>query len=369
MLILPQPPLRQPRTWRQKIKSYICAALIGVCLASCSSTSGPIASRDEQAQLDRFIRDINNNLGQIWGFQEIMFKPTDLVKYSDKWNTRAVIHFETGQIRFETLSDDYYTALKNEIIFTLLMNQEPEDGTLYDATTPQVSRGTPFLANQVVDNNGKPITTVAQADAYASSILNTQIKVRRLSNGQLAYYVDIYMIKNHLSARAKQYAPLVYKYANQYKVDPRLMFAIMEIESAFNPYAKSSSGAIGLMQIVPRTAGTDVYKYLGYSGQPSQKYLYNPENNIQAAAIYINIMMTQYFSKIENPTNLRYVLIASYNGGPGGLLSIFNSNRAKAVDIINGMSPGQVYSYVTSKHYSAETRRYLMKVSQAYRKY
>lgn len=339
-------------------------------LASCSSHPDFAgATREDQVQLNRFFRDLENNLNQIWGVNEIIFTPQDLVKYSDNWNTRAIIRFAQGTIRFETVNEkDYYLALRNEIIYTLLSSEKPEDGSLYDTRLPRKG-SIPFLVNQIRDNKNQPVTTIAQAEAFAQELLNKDIRIRRLDNGKLAYYVDINMIKNHLAARAKEYQPLVYKYAGQYDLDPRLMMAIMEVESAFNPYARSYSGAIGLMQIVPSTAGLEVFRFHGMKGKPTERYLQNPENNIRAAATYIYIMSTRYFQNITNPLSKRYVMTAGYNAGPGGTLTVFNKDRAKAIDMINSMTPQQVYNYITKRHYSKEAQRYLYKVSNAYKKY
>jgi soluble lytic murein transglycosylase-like protein len=43
-------------------------------------------------------------------------------------------------------------------------------------------------------------------------------------------------------------------YAARYDVPRELVYAIIEVESAWNPYAVSSKGAVGVMQLMPRTA-------------------------------------------------------------------------------------------------------------------
>ncbi len=62
-------------------------------------------------------------------------------------------------------------------------------------------------------------------------------------------------------------------------------------------------------------------------------------------------------------------MITAYNGGAGSVLRVFSSDKDRAFSVINEMSPGQVYQTLTSKHPSAESRRYLYKVSTAQRSY
>ncbi len=52
-------------------------------------------------------------------------------------------------------------------------------------------------------------------------------------------------------------------------VDPQLITAIIAIESGGNPAVVSKSGAVGLMQLKPSTSGRDVYRRMGWRGEPS----------------------------------------------------------------------------------------------------
>lgn len=56
-------------------------------------------------------------------------------------------------------------------------------------------------------------------------------------------------------------------------VDPQLITAIIAIESGGNPNAVSKSNAIGLMQIKASTSGRDVYRRMGWSGEPTTSEL------------------------------------------------------------------------------------------------
>ena len=95
----------------------------------------------------------------------------------------------------------------------------------------------------------------------------------------------------------KRYDPIIIQAANQYKVDPAMVKAIIMAESSFNPKAVSKWGARGLMQLMPVTA-----RELGV------KDSFNPEHNINGGV--------KYFSKLMNRFNGDVKLaLAAYNAG------------------------------------------------------
>jgi len=62
-------------------------------------------------------------------------------------------------------------------------------------------------------------------------------------------------------------------------------------------------------------------------------------------------------------------VITAYNGGAGSVLRVFSADKVQAANIINTMSPGDVYETLTTRHPSAESRRYLYKVNAAQKTY
>ncbi len=177
------------------------------------------------------------------------------------------------------------------------------------------------------------------------------------------------MVPNHLDKRAHKYLPMVRKAAEQYGVDASLILAIMQTESSFNPYAVSHSDALGLMQVVQHTAGVDVFRMKGKWGKPSRSYLLDPENNIDAGTAYLSLLQRSYLGGIQDPLSRRYAGITAYNGGAGSVLRVFSSDKDRAFAMINDLPPNRVYQILTSQHPSAESRRYLYKVSTAQRSY
>ncbi|MCV6606701.1 MAG: transglycosylase SLT domain-containing protein [Campylobacterales bacterium] len=175
--------------------------------------------------------------------------------------------------------------------------------------------------------------------------------------------------RNYVSPRFSKgkdgiYLNHVKKYSNKYYISESLILAIMETESNFNKNAKSYIPAIGLMQIVPKTAGKDV---LGFT--PSHSYLYNPDNNIHVGTKYLNKIYYKYFKNIKDPKSKEYLTIAAYNTGIGNVLRTFSKNRKYAAKIINSKSSNQIYKFIIKNLPHKETRDYLKKVTARKGKY
>ena len=291
------------------------------------------------------------------------------VKYTNNYKTRAEVDFENGTVIVETVvTDKPNLHLKEAIVATLLTPSDPGVVDLYSDRSIQFT-GKPFLYGVITDQDGKLIQYKWRAGRYADYLVAKKLQVVKSGN-QVIRRVQIPMIADFMHANARQYAVPVQKASRQYKVDQNLIFGIIETESSFNPYAVSSAPAFGLMQIVPSTAGADVFKTVkGKSGQPSKEYLFDPAKNIDTGTAYLAILQDSYLAGITNPKSKEYAVISAYNGGAGNVLRTFHSNRNEAVRVINRMSPEQVRQYLTQRHPKAESRRYLTKVLSAKKRY
>lgn len=326
----------------------------------------PVDLKTYKARLEKFIGLISD----IWGEDDAKEAgPKDYVKYTDKYYNRAHINFETGTVTIETLApDSQETYLKKAIVTTLLTPDDPRQVDLYTDATPKED-GKPFLYEQVLDNEGKPIQWQWRANKYAEYLIAN--KLARIKIGKRNGLRVIFpLVVKHKEVRAYKYASLVQKYSKKYNVNESLIYGIIKTESSFNPFAVSHAPAYGLMQIVPSTAGRDVFeKIKKRSGQPSPENLYNPEYNIDIGTAYIQILQDQYLEKVKDQNAKRYTVISAYNGGAGNVLKTFSSNRDQAVVKINQLPPNEVYQQLTKNHPKQESRRYLVKVTEAQKEF
>ncbi|PKM13172.1 MAG: lytic transglycosylase [Gammaproteobacteria bacterium HGW-Gammaproteobacteria-3] len=114
--------------------------------------------------------------------------------------------------------------------------------------------------------------------------------------------------------------------APQYGIDPELVLAVIQAESAFKPKALSNKNARGLMQLIPATA-----ERFGV------KDCWNPIQNIKGGTAYLNWLMRHFEGNVE-------WVLAAYNAGEG------------AVERYQGVPPYQ------------ETRQYVKQILQHYPK-
>jgi len=355
------------------MKKYLLLALLPLLYACSDSPThrrginyDEVFSKDTQG-LDILTGQFSHNIDRIWGVNELLVASRkDYVKYTDRYFTRSHVSFDEGLITIETQAD--LNRLHNAIVHTLLMGSDANGIDLFASGDVPIS-SRPFLVGQVIDNRGGSIADQFTASNFATYLIQNKLQTRRLSNGNQVQFVVIPMIANHVEVRAQKYLPIVRKVARHYGLDESLILGIMQTESSFNPYAISYANAMGLMQVVPHTAGRDVFQMKGMSGQPSKNYLFDPEKNIDAGAAYLWLLQNKYLDGITNPTSKRFAMISAYNSGAGAVLRVFNDDKEMAMMKINQLYPEQVYRILTTAHPSSQARNYLLKVDAAQKKF
>lgn len=107
-------------------------------------------------------------------------------------------------------------------------------------------------------------------------------------------------------------------------ISERLLRAIVEVESAGNPEAVSSSGALGLMQVMPTRAGREVNLANGIERDPTMGELFDPHRNVRTGTQYLEILNARYWGHIPNATTRGTLVVASYHTGPTRVRAIYD---------------------------------------------
>ncbi len=102
--------------------------------------------------------------------------------------------------------------------------------------------------------------------------------------------------KNDYVRNRKRFAPLVEKVARHHHLDPDLVHAVVQVESAYNPAAVSHKGAVGLMQLMPGTA----HRY-------GVRDRLDPARNLQGGVRYLRDLLIRFDDVV--------LALAAYNAG------------------------------------------------------
>jgi soluble lytic murein transglycosylase-like protein len=101
----------------------------------------------------------------------------------------------------------------------------------------------------------------------------------------------------------RPFAKQIEEAARAVALDPALVHAVIDVESGYNPAARSNKGALGLMQVMPETASRYGVNDVARS----------PEANLKAGTLYLRDLMELFDNRIE-------LVLAAYNAGENAVL-------------------------------------------------
>jgi soluble lytic murein transglycosylase-like protein len=175
--------------------------------------------------------------------------------------------------------------------------------------------GSPYTGRLVVRELSALRNTLAQTSGEAELL---RLELARAN--AVIEYSGRYQIPANL-------AELIYDTALRAGLDPELAFRLIKVESNFDPRATSSAGAVGLAQVLLRTAQF-------YEPGITMEQLYEPANNLWIGFRYLRDLLGTYQG------NLRLALLA-YNRGP-----------AKVNELLQlAQDPGNGYARLVMKGY------------------
>ena len=161
----------------------------------------------------------------------------------------------------------------------------------------------PALLEYIRMIDGRPVPHWLITDFVADIIDSRSGELEsKDGNGGLDFrtvVIHFQLVRNLLEGRARLYQPMVLTHAEKYDLDPALIMAMIHTESKFNPNARSNASAIGLMQLVPQTAGREAYhRIYGQQRALTPEYLFDPNNNIELGTAYLHILSSRLLSSI-----------------------------------------------------------------------
>lgn len=137
---------------------------------------------------------------------------------------------------------------------------------------------------EIVANIPVSYTAVSDSNLQDSISRFTVLRAKKLSRDQI-----------------DQVVASILKYGQQYDVNPKLVAAMIDRESGFNPEAVSSSNAQGFAQLLPSTAA-----HIGIRNP------FDPDEGVKGASLYLKMMMDRWIGYPNQAT----LALASYAEGP-----------------------------------------------------
>jgi soluble lytic murein transglycosylase len=168
-----------------------------------------------------------------------------------------------------------------------------------------------FQALRHLDQNQiKKAATLASKWQWHDSAIRTVARTQHRSDYSLRFPMP--------------YKQQVLQHAQDRELDPSLIYGVMRRESLFDPLARSSVGALGLMQLMPSTART-VARSLGMK-RPRKSDILHVENNIRFGTHYLKTVMNRFDNNVA-------LAAAAYNAGPGNVKRWLPKNSVMPADL------------------------------------
>ncbi len=359
------------------------------------STSQKIEKKYNQykKQVKKAFADYVNKTAKVWGKDTVVPSAAVNVTYHNNLSERSVMDFTKGKVKVELAINKanmrqpqvLRNRLSEAVRKTILMGADTRSIiAMAEQPDAPASALSPVLKGLVADKEGRPLQKKTITDFLFSATESYQLRQITGADGTtlIAISTEFSLIERHLIVRSKMYEAAVSRNARQHLIPSPLIYAIMEIESSFNPTARSPIPAFGLMQLVPAQGARDAYRFLhAKDAVVKDTYLYQPDNNIDLGVAYLHILYFRYLKYIKNPDAKKWAAVAAYNTGVNNVLGSFVGKfnrtthgsrwswRKKAMNKINSLSAEEVYQHMLLFLPYQETRDYIKKVRASMPKY
>jgi len=189
------------------------------------------------------------------------------------------------------------------ILFIQLLSNQAAADTIYkfvDKSGLTYYTNKPKNSYRYVDSDGRTYFADQPRNSISKSIF--RFKTRTYT------FKDFTSRAIHYSsANKKRFSDLIEQTAYKYQVDPKLVHAVIQTESAYDAGAVSSAGAVGLMQLMPETA-----RRFGVIDRN------DPDQNVEGGTRYLKHLINLFEPNI-------HLAVAAYNAGENAVMKYNNS--------------------------------------------
>lgn len=351
------------------------------------------AHKDHEKKLQKAFRQYKKKVAKVWGKEAVIPDSKRDVTYRDNYKQRSIVNYDDGVVKVElalkpVIAENPKTAHRKLVAaIKKTIKQAPDERSIIEIAkqpTPPSSTQPAALAGLVANINNAPLTTEELADfaAAIASAMQTHPVIGKDGMQRTVISTEFKLVPEHIRIRAEKFSGSVNAHAKEHNIPTALVYAVIETESAFNPRARSPIPAFGLMQLVPRTGARDAYKFLYAKDKiVKERYLYDPDNNIQLGTAYLHLLYFKRFKRIKNLEARQWATIAAYNAGADSVIRAFSGKFSKrnypsrlswrrhALKKINKLSSEQLYKHLRAFLPARETRDYIKKVRNRMVKY
>ncbi len=145
------------------------------------------------------------------------------------------------------------------------------------------------------------VTTVVRADAKTGRLVRSVAVAAKPVRERVVKPVNPAAGPARRSGPDSTLREIVEETAKMYDLEPALVHSVVEVESAYNPFAISTKGAEGLMQLMPSTA-----RRFGVNNT------LNPATNVEGGVRYLKYLQGVYGNDLQK-------ILAAYNAGEGAV--------------------------------------------------
>ena len=283
---------RKPRNWRKLHGTFIDKMLI----KSQKELAQKIIYVQENSSYSARLAEVEKEIGAEVSIIQVPYAPEKLIQ-----------HVASGEIDYTVCDEN--VAIVNSTYYPDL-----------DVSTP-VSLSQNLAWGVRKENSEKLLGELNRwVSVYRNTTSYSLLHAKYFRNSRSSFIVksDYYALN---TGRVSMYDDLIREFSSNINWDWRLLASLICQESQFKPDVTSVAGAYGLMQIMPvtgRNFGIDITA--------------SPKNNIKAGILFISWLNELFESKVPDPQERLYFILASYNAGPGHVLDAMRLTEKNGMD-------------------------------------